>query len=82
MHTMPSQRTRTVTARAYLDGCLEVDLEAPATTNALPVRRMDLPVAAAAAAPAAWFALSALAVERLEQPTCEPASLRTAPIGR
>ena len=37
-----------------LDGCLDVDLEASAMTNALPVRRMGLPVAAASAAPAAY----------------------------
>src|SRR6266496_4494525 len=30
----------------HLDGCRDVDLEAPAMTNALPVRRMGLPVAA------------------------------------
>jgi Putative glycolipid-binding len=50
-----------------LDGCLDVDLEALAMTNALPVRRMDLPVAAAAAAPAAYVRAAGLAVERLEQ---------------
>jgi uncharacterized protein len=36
-------------------------------TNALPVRRMGLPVAAAAAAPAAYVRAAGLAVERLEQ---------------
>lgn len=36
-------------------------------TNALPVRRMGLPVAAAAAAPAAYVRAVGLAVERLEQ---------------
>jgi uncharacterized protein len=51
----------------YLDGCLDVDLEASAMTNALPVRRMALPVAAAAAAPAAYVRAVGLAVERLEQ---------------
>ena len=50
-----------------LDGCLDVDLEASAMTNALPVRRMALPVAAAAAAPAAYVRAVGLAVERLEQ---------------
>jgi hypothetical protein len=50
-----------------LDGCLDVDLEASAVTNALPVRRMGLPVAAAAAAPAAYVRAVGLAVERLEQ---------------
>jgi hypothetical protein len=51
----------------YLDGCLDADLEASAMTNALPVRRMALPVAAAAAAPAAYVRAAGLAVERLEQ---------------
>jgi len=51
----------------HLDGCLDVDLEASAMTNALPVRRMALEVAAAAAAPAAYVRAAGLAVERLEQ---------------
>jgi hypothetical protein len=51
----------------HLDGCLDVDLEASAMTNALPVRRMGLPVAARAAAPAAYVRADGLAVERLEQ---------------
>ena len=50
-----------------LDGCLDVDLEASALTNALPVRRLVLPVAAGAAAPAAYVRAVGLAVERLEQ---------------
>jgi uncharacterized protein len=44
-----------------------VNLEASAMTNALPVRRMALPLAAAAAAPAAYVRAVGLAVERLEQ---------------
>jgi uncharacterized protein len=51
----------------YLDGCLDVDLEASALTNALPVRRMGLPVSGRAAAPAAYLRAVGLAVERLEQ---------------
>ena len=51
----------------HLDGCLDVDLEASAMTNALPMRRMALPVGAAAAAPAAYVRAVGLAVERLEQ---------------
>jgi hypothetical protein len=51
----------------HLDGCLDVDLEASAMTNALPVRRMALPVAATAVAPAAYVRAVGLAVERLEQ---------------
>ncbi len=50
-----------------LDGCLDVDLEASAMTNALPVRRMGLPVAGRAAAPAAYVRAVGLGVERLEQ---------------
>jgi len=53
----------------YLDGCLDVDLEASALTNALPVRRMGLPVSGRAAAPAAYVRAAGLAVGRLEQ-TC------------
>ena len=51
----------------YLDGCLDVDLESSAMTNALPVRRMDLAPGARAAAPAAYVRAIGLAVERLEQ---------------
>lgn len=52
---------------AELDGCLDVDLESSAMTNCLPVRRMCLPVAARAAAPAAYVRVDGLAVQRLEQ---------------
>jgi uncharacterized protein len=52
---------------AELDGCLDVDLESSAMTNALPVRRMRLPVAGRAAAPAAYVRVDGLAVQRLEQ---------------
>ena len=50
-----------------LDGCRDVDLEASAMTNALPVRRMGLPVGGQQAAPAAYVRAVGLAVERLEQ---------------
>jgi uncharacterized protein len=50
-----------------LDGCLDVDLEASAMTNALPVRRMGLPVGAREAAPAAYVRAVGLVAERLEQ---------------
>ena len=50
-----------------LDGCLDVDLERSVMTNALPVRRLGLPVAAVAAAPAACVRAAGLAVERLER---------------
>jgi hypothetical protein len=50
-----------------LDGCLDVDLESSAMTNALPVRRMGLTPGACAAAPAACVRAIGLAVERQEQ---------------
>jgi uncharacterized protein len=51
----------------HLDGCLDVDLESSAMTNALPVRRLGLAPGARAAAPAAYVRAIGLAVERLEQ---------------
>lgn len=51
----------------HLDGCLDVDLEASAFTNAFPVRRLALGVGEAAEAPAAYVRAPGLAVERLEQ---------------
>lgn len=50
-----------------LDGCLDVDLESSAMTNALPVRRLALAPAARAAAPAAYVRAADLAIDRLEQ---------------
>jgi uncharacterized protein len=50
-----------------LDGCLDVDLEASAFTNALPVCRMQLGVGQAAEAPAVYVRAHSLGVERLEQ---------------
>jgi hypothetical protein len=51
----------------WLDGCLDVDLEASACTNAFPVHRLDLEVGERASAPAAWVRTADLSVERLEQ---------------
>jgi uncharacterized protein len=51
----------------HLDGCLDVDLEASALTNAFPVRRLALAVGEAADAPAAYVRALNLRVERLEQ---------------
>jgi hypothetical protein len=51
----------------HLDGCLDVDLESSAMTNALPVRRLGLAPGAGAAAPAAYVRAIGLAAERLEQ---------------
>ena len=54
-------------AAAWLDGCLDVDLEASASTNALPIHRLGLSVGARADAPAAYVRAPTLRVERLEQ---------------
>src|SRR5436305_1405704 len=47
---------------SHLDGCLDVDLESSAMTNALPVHRMSLAVGARAEAPAAYVRVADLAV--------------------
>jgi hypothetical protein len=51
----------------HLDGCLDVDLESSALTNAFPVHRLGLQVAQEASAPAAYVRALGLGVERLEQ---------------
>jgi hypothetical protein len=50
-----------------LSGCLDVDLEASACTNALPVRRLGLRVGERTDAPAVYVRAPTLRVERLEQ---------------
>ena len=50
-----------------LDGCLDVDLESSAMTNALPVHRLGLAVGRRSAAPAAYVRAVGLGVDRLEQ---------------
>jgi uncharacterized protein len=50
-----------------LSGCLDVDLEASACTNTLPVRRLALHVGGRAEAPAVYVRAADLSVERLEQ---------------
>ncbi len=50
-----------------LAGCLDVDLEASAFTNAFPVHRLALDVGERAEAPAAYVRALDLRVERLEQ---------------
>src|SRR5262245_27855462 len=52
---------------AKLSGCLDVDLEASVSTNALPIGRLGLQVGERAEAPAAYVRAPALDVERLEQ---------------
>ncbi len=54
-------------AAPYLDGCLDVDLESSALTNALPVHRLALSIGATAQAPAAYVRVLGLSIERLEQ---------------
>ena len=54
-------------AAPQLDGCLDVDLEASACTNALPIHRLGLSVGGRADAPAAYVRAPNLRVERLEQ---------------
>jgi hypothetical protein len=50
-----------------LDGIYDVDLEASAFTNAVPVHRLALAVGESSDAPAAWVRRDTLTVERLEQ---------------
>ena len=54
----------------HLDGCLDVDLEPSAKTNALPVRRMGLASGAGAAAPTSG--LSAWPYNGWNRPTRAP----------
>jgi hypothetical protein len=48
-------------------GCLDLDLESSAFTNAFPVQRMGLAVGDRAEAPAAYVRATDLRIERLEQ---------------
>ncbi|MFI0485686.1 putative glycolipid-binding domain-containing protein [Actinomadura sp. 9N215] len=50
-----------------LDGCVDVDLESSAMTNALPVHRLRLDVDETADAPAVYVRAADLTVDRLEQ---------------
>lgn len=50
-----------------LGGCRDVDLEASAFTNALPVNRLALAIGEEAEAPAAYVRMPDLRVQRLEQ---------------
>jgi hypothetical protein len=52
---------------AQLEGCLDVDLESSASTNTIPIHRLDLAVGGSAEAPAAYVRALDLRVERLEQ---------------
>jgi uncharacterized protein len=50
-----------------LDGLVDVDLEASACTNTLPVHRLELPPGEVVPAPAAYVAALDLSVRRLDQ---------------
>jgi hypothetical protein len=52
---------------SHLDGCLDVDLESSALTNAFPAHRLGLEVGQEADAPAAYVRALDFSVERLEQ---------------
>ena len=54
-------------AASHLDGCIDVDLESSAMTNALPVHRMGLRAGDRASAPAAYVRAPDLMIERLDQ---------------
>ena len=54
-------------AAPQLDGILDVDLEASAVTNTLPVHRLELAPGVERDAPAAWVRAHDVSVERLEQ---------------
>jgi hypothetical protein len=54
-------------AAPRLGGCLEVDLECSAMTNALPIHRLSLAVGDQAETPAAYVTALDLTVARLEQ---------------
>jgi len=54
-------------AAPHLDGCLDVDLESSALTNAFPVHRLGLAVGEQAEAPAAYIRAPDLTIERLVQ---------------
>jgi hypothetical protein len=54
-------------AAPALDGCLDVDLESSALTNAFPVHRLGLAIGLRADVPAAYVRVPDLRVERLEQ---------------
>lgn len=54
-------------ATPRLDGCLDVDLESSALTNAFPVHRLGLGVDDRASAPAAFVRAGDLGVDRLQQ---------------
>jgi hypothetical protein len=66
-------------AASHLDGCLDVDLESSAMTNALPVHRMGLRAGARAPAPAAYVRALDLSVGRLDQDSCS--TTRASPFG-
>jgi hypothetical protein len=55
------------TAVEELDGCLDIDLEASACTNTLPVHRLAMPVGEVVVASAVYVQAADLVVRRLDQ---------------
>jgi hypothetical protein len=51
----------------HLDGCLDVDLESSAMTNALPVHRLGLGIGESTPSPAVYVRVNGGMVDRLEQ---------------
>jgi hypothetical protein len=51
----------------HLSGCIDIDLESSAMTNALPVHRLGLAVGQQKSVPACYVRIDALNIERLEQ---------------
>jgi len=54
-------------AAPQLDGCIDIDLESSAFTNAVPVHRLALSIGESSDAPAAWVRAATLGAERLDQ---------------
>lgn len=52
---------------AFLDGCFDIDLEASAVTNTLPIHRLGLAVGERHSPAAAYVRAATLEVQRLEQ---------------
>jgi hypothetical protein len=50
-----------------LDGCLDIDLESSAMTNAFPIRRLGLALGEQSGAPACYFRVDTATIDRLEQ---------------
>ena len=67
-------------AAPHLDGCLDIDLEASAMTNAFPIRRNPMAVGATMSVPAVYIRVASGVVERLEQEYTRRKDERTAQV--